>query len=281
MIKETPTVITDRNGKIIFINEAAHGICAALVIGDNIRNTPTAYESYKGSVRGTRTFYLAPKKAMPTPVSYDELKTVILDKSKLGIQSKLRFSELYEALLSNLHRIGSDSSKTVSSLSEFTEDLISSVLPRLLYAGGNAIYTKDPSVTASSVIFAEVCGLYMILSAVFSVLSVADSDITFSCIDLGDKAEFSFRATVKLGKSYESPTDFGVRSADLLFAEALSRASGYEFSIFHDRVKNALTVSVCVPSLDYYPEYLKTDAKLRFTLSFISQKLHYPPLTKE
>ncbi len=308
----TPLIITDTKGKILTVNEAAHNICAALTPGRNIEScfTDEATERYrvllsekalsfvltdalgcesiffdltKERTEGVRILYLSGRQLkIEDSIDYGDIAEVFTALSKdFGFQNKRRFTELYDTLSANGCVFGSKRIREFFGAKLLTERFLDSVLPRLLYVNGDVIFTPDPSLDENSIIFAEPYGFYLLMCAVISIAAHVSADhIHISARDAGDKVTITVSTTCNNGKRYERAADFGVRALDVLYAESLSRISGYSFSYECSSENGIMTFTVSFNSHDYYPSYLKTDAAATFILSSVSKSVIYPGLTE-
>ncbi len=308
-----PLIITDTNGKILTITEAAHNICAALSPGGNITDHLSAdaaqryrvllsegslsfvlsdalgcdsvfFDLTKERTEGVRSIYLSGSQMkIEEEVDYLRVAEAFASLSEHeGFLGKRRFTELYDTLVSGGGFFGSHRKRELFPARMLTESFFSDILPRLLYVSGDVVFTPDASYDEASVIFAEPYGFYLLLCAVISAAShVAKGHVHVSARDTGDKVTYAVTATLAdtAAKRYERAADFGVRALDVLYAEALARVSGYSFSF--ESLSGRVSFTVSVNSHDYYPTYLKTDAVVRFIIASVSESIRYPMSAEE
>lgn len=307
---ELPVIVTDRNGKILSINGAAHKICAALNIGDNIRSlmdteTSEIFEKCVYSSVSSFSVSLSNSSANCSSLLFDLTKskshgifTVYPEKNHknrksvkygsiakkfkeamndCGFASKRRFAALYDLLSAKNSAFGSNYEKTLCSYRNLIQYFISTVLPHHLYFGSDLIYTEDTSVTDKTVIFAEPYSFYLILCAASSLVSHASNgNVTLVSRDLGDKTELTFSCICREKTSYSSVADFASRAPDLIFAESIANICGYEFEYFQPPTRESISFRISFFSHDYYPSYLKTDTGSDFRFAAVAESVRFP-----
>lgn len=312
MIKELPVILTDKDGKVISINEAAHKVCAAMRIGDSILShlnkgalgdyeknvflgsasfsipsrfgTSFLFDMTKLDSHGVCTVYPENVKTAFSDVDFDtaakEFEEAFV---KSGFAGKKRFSVLYDTLVSKNAVFGANRRKSLYYLRSFVNRFVSDILPRHLYFGGDLFYTESPTVTDKSIIFAEAYSLYMLLSALFSVcgyISVS-RQVSLKVSDCTDKTLFTLSTDTDGSLQYDSASDFGPRTSDFLYAESVARVSGYELTVETSVQDKTVSFLLTVANSDYYPSYLKADAGSEFILDTVSASVKYPLSAEE
>ncbi len=289
MIKQIPLIITDKNGKIIQSNEAAHSISAALSFGTNIESIfdADALEVYKCALSGVRdsfsvkspildgyelifdltkersdgirTVHLRkPAERADVTVSYDDLRDAFSDAVSGHEISKRRVSELYETLAPSGAVLGSVKHIEVYSLRDILDPFYEHILPRLLSVYGDVI-SNEIGVTDDSIIYAEPYGLCLSLSAMLTSASATSEDggASLTVTDRGDTITFQVASVTDRRMSDDKLAIFGSHYVDLLYAQTLARASGYGFDTVIERHTGRVTLTLSVKCHDYYPAYLK------------------------
>lgn len=307
---ELPVIVTDRNGKILSINGAAHKICAALNIGDDIRSlmdTETSelfeqcvfsavssfsvsvsnssadcssllFDLTKSESHGVFTVYPEKNHKIRKSIKYSSIAKKFKNAmSEGGFAFKRRFSALYDMLSAKNSAFGSNYEKTLCSYRNLIHYFINTVLPHHLYFGSDLIYSEDTSVTDKSIIFAEPYSFYLILCAASSLASHASNGtVNLVSRDLGDKIELTFSCICRENTSYSSAADFTSRTPDLIFAESVANICGYEFEYFQPPTRESISFRLSFSSHDYYPSYLKTDTESDFRFAAIAGSVLFP-----
>ena len=294
MISKTPLIITDKNGIIIYCNEAAHNLCAAVFFGTSIEDLmckdeldtyrsalSTALQSF--SVRlsaldgadlifdltkersdGVRYVHVRQKSSeIKSAISYNDIADSFAHAVSDPRLSKRRVTELYETLMPSGITFGSGSRLMLYKLSDLTAQLYERIIPNLMSVYGD-VTSEEVGITDESIVYAEPYGLYLTLSAMMSAASAVSPDggIRLLIEDRGDAVIFEASADgVKI--SDDPMRTFGVHYVDILYAQTLACASGYVFAYENNRGTSGASSSgkVCftlaVKCRDYYPAYLK------------------------
>lgn len=288
MIPKTPLIITDKNGTIIYCNEAAHNICAAVSFGNSVEKLFNEAElgtyklalssalhsfSVKSSALGGAELIFDLTKERRRGVRYIRIKNLSLpSRTDISYESVAndfmnavygknlsgrRFTELYETLASDGCVFGSCRHLAVFGLRELTDRFYKHIIPKLLSVYGN-IFTSESGITDESVVYAEPYGLYLAVSAMMSAAAyVSDGNVSLHTEDRGDTVTFEVSAPVTRGLCGDEVHLYGVHYVDLLYAETLARASGYGFTYENNRGNGNVCLTLSVKCRDYYPAYLK------------------------
>ncbi len=289
MISKTPLIITDKNGTIIYCNEAAHNICAALSFGNSIeslfnedelnlykRSLGSAVSSFsvKSSVLkdaelifdltkevsdGTRQIFIRRSASSAIPsVSYENVAKEFSSALSNSALSKRRFTELYETLSSQNTSFELIRHLDLFDLKSLLDSFYTHVLPNFLPVYGT-IHTTEVGITEKSVIYAEPYGFYLTLCAMLSAASFVscNQDINLNIDDRSDAVTVNVSVTADEARFDEPIRMYGIHYVDIIFAETLSRASGYLFSYENNRDTGRVSFTLYVKCRDYYPVYLK------------------------
>lgn len=294
MLSKTPLIITDKNGIIIYCNEAAHNICAAVSFGNSVEDLLrgeelSAYKaalssaipsfSVKSSVLGDSELVFDLTKERSDGIRYVHVKNGVFADTTVSYRdiadcfsnavadarlSKRRFTELYETLAPKCTTFGSGRHLALYALRDLTESFYEHILPNLLSVYGD-VTSEQIGITSDSVVYAEPYGLYLTLSAMMSAASYvsAGGGIAVRIEDRGDAVIFEVSASTS-EETHSDPIDmFGVHYVDVIYAETLARTSGYIFTYENNRgtppasSASKMYFTLSVKCRDYYPAYLK------------------------
>lgn len=293
MLSKTPLIITDKNGIIIYCNEAAHNICAAVSFGTSIENLLcgdelTAYKAALSSALqsfsvkssnlggselifdltkeradGVRYVHIRESADIKSTISYKDVEDSFAHAVSDPRLSRRRITELYETLAPSAATFGSGRHLELYNLHDLTAPLYDRIIPNLLSVYGDVI-SEEIGITDQSVVYAEPYGLYLTISAMMSAASAVSPDggILLRIEDRGDAVIFEVSASD--ARIFDDPIRmFGVHYIDVLYAETLARTSGYVFTYENNRGTSGandthnVNFTLSVKCRDYYPAYLK------------------------
>lgn len=292
MLSKIPLIITDKNGLIIYCNEAAHNLCAALSLGETIEmlfdedelvlykqrlssgvgsfsvdssvlgGAKLIFDLTKEAVNGTRQIYVSRGSDEEiTSISYAELAKSFSYALSDSTRSKRRFTELYEMLTSNNSSFRIIQQLKIYNLRELLDSFYEHILPNFLAVYGKIIETER-GITEESVIFADPYSFYLTVSAMLSVASFVSQDHKIE-LDIDDRGDFTIVSVTALTSCFSDPIRmYGTHYIDLIFAETLANASGCKFSVENNRDTRRLRLTLCIKCHDYYPAYLKAKASI-------------------
>lgn len=294
MITKTPLIITDKNGTIIYCNEAAHNICAALSFGNSVKSlfNDDELNSYKQALGaasdsfsvkssflggaelifdltkeasdGTRQIFIRKStSAAISSVSYEnvasEFASALRDSALSDCNhSKRRFTELYETLAALSSSFDLIRHLDIFELRALIDAFHTHILPNFLPVYGT-VHTTETGITEKSVVYAEPYGFYLTLCAMLSAASFVscDQDILLDIDDRCDAVAINVSVTADEARFDDPIPMYGVHYVDIIFADTLARASGYLFSYESNRDTGRVCFTLYVKCRDYYPIYLK------------------------
>lgn len=293
MISKTPLIITDKNGTIIYCNEAAHNIGAALSFGNSVealfnedelnsykqalgsavssfsikssalRDAELIFDLTKEATDGTRQIFIRRSASSEIfSVSYEsvaeEFASILSDGVLSCSASRRRFTELYEMLSSHSSSFELIRHLDIFNLRSLLDSFYTHILPNFLSVYGT-VHKAEVGITDKSIVYAEPYGFYLTLCAMISAASFVsyDQNINLCIDDRGDAVTVNTSVTADSTRFDEPIRMYGVHYVDIIFAETLSRASGYLFSYENNRDTGRVCFTLYVKCRDYYPVYLK------------------------
>lgn len=279
-----PLAVADSDGKILYVNDAAHKSCAALVCGENIFSLfPSMKESLRSArASGKSSFTIEnpgaavgmivvdislldessvirvyPKqKKSPPHIDYMEAAREFAASAR-EVENSKRVSLLYDTLASSdgtyLH--GHEAAPRL--FTDLLSTFFSSALPAMRRIGHELRLEVDDTVNAGSLIVSDIHTFYLILSSLASAVGyAADRDVLISASHTIDFAVVTVSAKIRDGLEITDASSFGPSAPDVIFAFALARAAGFELTLgFND---GSVMFTLRAGASSYYPEWLKT-----------------------
>lgn len=281
---ESPLIVADLHGDIIYCSEAAHQICAAAVCGENVFRLFPALVARRRQARasGRRSFMMA---AAETPcgeimvdltkeasdgllrlylmspasvreLSYDEIADEFsLAAESRGHSASRRFTALYDLLVSQGTVFFRSRGRGPYNLRRAIFHFEHSVSPCLRHIGRELICREESNVTEACVIDCDIYAYYLMLSAITAAVGYASRGQIFLLASYtGDRSVVTVSTKTRANMHITDISSFGPHSVDLLYAGVLARASGCEIT---SDFKDDVTFTLTARTSDYYPGWLK------------------------
>ena len=285
----SPLIAADLSGRIIYCNEAAHRICAAIAFGGEINDIFPTLEARRRRARaaGRRSFLIpsAETKCGDTMVdltheathgvtrlypgssgrtgasaiSYDAIAREFMRAaaSDDNLASR-RITELYDTLVSQDTVFVRGRGKRLYIFREIMEHFMDNLIPRLRSIRRGVIMRVGASFAQSGVIDCDPFAFCFMLAAVISAVGfVSDGDIVIEAEHTGKRASVSVSARLRRGFTAADTVSFGSHAPDIIYARILADAIGCGMEppviVDTDSVKIMLTPRVT----SYYPDWLK------------------------
>ncbi len=281
-----PLVIAKNTGEIIYCNDAAHMICAAIVCGaDAFTLFPPLKDAYRAArANGERSFRLREPGALVgwliADLTFDDTENIIklfpmqsrevlhvdyaeaarefADLSKTDPNPR-RVSELYEVLTSSDGVFLRGHEVAPRDFAELINGFFNSALPKMRTIGQTLVLNIDDSVLPGALICSDIYTFELILSALASALGyTTKTGVTVTASHTEDFAVVTMCAEKRDAVDIRDAASFGPHSSDVLFAETLARVTGSELTLSSDG--KLVTFTLRVPARNYYPEWLKNGA---------------------
>ncbi len=277
-----PFVVADSDGNIIYANDAAHEICAALISGENVFSIfPTLqFECRAARAEGRRVVRLRfPGEAIDTLTAelcggllrlYPNAQTIpagpIYEEAAREFaltypdpKNEARTRELYETLVSSGSAFLRSRAVSEHAFIMLLTGFFDSALPRMRNIGHRLVLTVDKTVTDESTVNTDIYSFHLMLSAVCAAVGyAAEGDVTVRASHTVTDAVLTVSAARRKGLPDGDETFFGPHTPDIMFAGSLAHASGCELS--KSITESEVSVTLTIPASGYYPEWLKQPA---------------------
>lgn len=281
-----PLIMTDTDGNIIFINNAAHKMCADRCGGNIFTAFPTLpgrlirarasgqsdfslfsvvppYTEFKFDISSEASdgvIRLSPLSANGTDAhifTYEELAEEFRAASDMqGLEGARRTTRIYDTLISANSIPTSKSDPQPVPMRCLLTDFFDSALPSIRHIGHTLILRCDASVTDSSPVYCDPYSFFLMLAAAsVAVGYAARGDIVIDAEHTGDSGIITVSANMRPNITLSNAASFGVHAPDVIFAETIAKRCGFALSF--DTRDRRIAFSFRIPAGAYYSEYLK------------------------